>query len=49
MTQTYKGVNKLIAYIKMLKMKFPTTTAFAPSDAESIAAASVAAAPVKGT
>ena len=48
MTQTYKGITKFIAYIKMLKMKFPTTTAFAPFDAESIAAATVAAAPVKG-
>jgi len=47
--QTYKLITKLIAYIKMLKIKFPTTTALAPSDAESIAAATVAAAPVNGT
>ena len=33
----------------MLKKKLPTTTALAPFVAESIAAATAAAAPVKGT
>lgn len=43
-----KGLVRLIAYIKMLNMKLPTTTALAPSAAVSIAAATVAAAPVIG-
>ena len=46
---TENRIIKSIAYIKMLKTKLPTTTALAPLVAESIAAATAAAAPVKGT
>jgi hypothetical protein len=44
-----KGLLVLIAYINRLKTKFPTTTALAPLEAESIAAATAAAAPFIGT
>ena len=49
MTQTFRGLEESIAYIKRLNTKLPTTTALAPLVAESSAAATDAAAPFKGT